>query len=104
LVIAVKATALTVAAQSARAFIGPDTMVVPMLNGVPWWFVEGMQLKSVDPDGSVAAALPLAQMVGCVVHASCSRVGERVLVKHADKLIIVDHRGGETCDRYARLS
>ena len=103
LIIAVKATALTAAAQSAPAFIGPDTMIVPMLNGVPWWFVEGMQLKSVDPDGSVATALPFAQMVGCVVHASCSRVGEKVLVKHADKLLIGDPRGGHTSERVARL-
>ena len=60
LIVAVKATALTAAAQSARRFAGPDTMVVPMLNGVPWWFVEGTQLRSVDPDGSVAASMRCA--------------------------------------------
>src|SRR5437899_1465542 len=57
LVVAVKATALAAAANAARAFVGPATVIVPMLNGVPWWFVDGMQLKSIDPDGSVAAAL-----------------------------------------------
>ena len=46
---------------------------MPMLNGVPWWFVEGMHLRSVDPDGTIAAALPFEQIVGCVVHARCSR-------------------------------
>src|SRR4051812_41900366 len=60
LIIAVKATALTVAANSARALVGPNTVIVPMLNGVPWWFVPDMQLKSVDPDGGIAAALPFA--------------------------------------------
>src|SRR3954449_9005943 len=52
LIVAVKATALGSAAQSARPLIGPRTIIVPMLNGVPWWFVEGTQLESVDPDGS----------------------------------------------------
>ena len=103
LMIAVKATALTAAAQSARDFVGPDTIIVPMLNGVPWWFVEGMQLRSVDPDGSIAAALPFAQIVGCVVHASSSRSGGTVIVKHADKLIIGEPQGGETSERVARL-
>jgi 2-dehydropantoate 2-reductase len=104
LVLAVKATALAPAAQSARSFIGRDTLVVPMLNGVPWWFVEGMQLKSVDPDGSVAAALPFEQIIGCVVHASCSRANDgTVIVKHAEKLIIGEPRGGETGERSARL-
>ena len=47
------------------------------MNGVPWWFFhgfgnacEGMSLTSVDPDGSVAAAIPAAQVVGGVVHGS----------------------------------
>ena len=61
LVVAVKATALAAAAQSAKRYVGPATIILPMLNGVPWWFVEGMQLRSVDPDGSVAHALPLDQ-------------------------------------------
>src|SRR3954447_10122592 len=88
LLIAVKATALAAAAESAQAFTGPDTSIVPMQNGVPWWFVECMQLRSVDPDGSIAAAQPFPQIVGCVVHASCSRSGAAVIVKHAEKLII----------------
>src|SRR5437764_788362 len=103
LILAVKATALGPAAQSARRFVAADTIIVPMLNGVPWWFVEGMQLTSVDPDGSVAAAFPLAQIVGCVVHASCSRSDGSVVVNHADKLIIGEPAGGETSERVARL-
>src|SRR5207248_5072321 len=103
LIVAVKATSLASAAQSAKPLIGPDTMIMPMLNGVPWWFVEGMQLKSVDPDGRIAVAFPLAQIIGCVVHASCSRPEPGiVVVKHAEKLIIGE-RDGETSERVARL-
>jgi 2-dehydropantoate 2-reductase len=103
LIIAVKATALTQVAQTARQFIGPNTTIVPMLNGVPWWFVEGMDLKSVDPDGSVAAALPVQQIIGCVVHASCNRSGGLVIVTHANKLIIGEPASGETTERLAQL-
>jgi 2-dehydropantoate 2-reductase len=103
LVVAVKATSLAAAARSARKLIAPDTIIVPMLNGVPWWFVEGMQLGSVDPGGSIAAAFPFEQLIGCVVHASCSRSDDgTVLVKHADKLIIGEPRGSETSTRLAR--
>ena len=103
LVLAVKATALGAAARSAKALMGPNTTIVPMLNGVPWWFIEGVQLKSVDPDGSIAAALPFRQVIGCVVHASCSRSESGVvLVKHADKLIIGEPDGRST-ERLARL-
>jgi 2-dehydropantoate 2-reductase len=102
LIIAVKATSLIAAAHSAKPLIGTNTIIVPMLNGVPWWFVEAMQLKSVDPEGSIAAALPLDQIIGCVVHASCSRSDTAVVVKHADKLIIGEPNG-EASERLARL-
>jgi 2-dehydropantoate 2-reductase len=102
-IIAVKAPALPGLASELKPLIGPETIVVPMLNGVPWWFVAGEPLRSVDPDGSIAAALPFEQIIGCVVHASCSRSGpNRIHVRHADKLIIGEPNG-ETSERTARL-
>src|SRR5438045_3994227 len=103
LIVAVKATALSTAAETAKRFIAADTLIVPMLNGVPWWFVDGMQLRSVDPDGSIAAALPFEQIIGCVVHASCSRADGTVIVEHAEKLMIGEPAGGGTSARVARL-
>jgi 2-dehydropantoate 2-reductase len=95
LVIAVKAPALAAAAAAAAPMIGPETLILPMLNGVPWWFADGHPLRSVDPDNAIAAALPQSQVIGCVVHASCRRDGPaRIVVNHADKLIIGDPGGG----------
>ena len=76
-VIAVKAPALADVARRIAPLLGPDTLIVPAMNGVPWWFCHGLQgpaaglsLKSVDPDGGIAAHLPLGQVIGCVVHAA----------------------------------
>jgi 2-dehydropantoate 2-reductase len=103
-VIAVKAPALPGLASELRPLIGADTLIVPMLNGVPWWFVGGEPLKSVDPGGVIAAALPFDQVIGCVVHASCSRTApNRIAVRHADKLIIGEPAGGELTERAAGL-
>lgn len=96
LVIAVKAPALPALARTLAPMIGPATIILPMLNGVPWWFVEGEELVSVDPDGSITAALPANQLLGCVVHASCYRDGDEVVVKHADKLIVGEPDGGDS--------
>lgn len=96
-IIAVKATALAAAAEAASALIGPDTLILPMLNGVPWWFVDQLQLRSIDPEGRIAAALPTRQVIGCVVHASCSRSSSgAVLVNNADKLIVGELNGEES--------
>ena len=95
LVIAVKAPALAEAAEAARSLIGPDTLIVPMMNGVPWWFVDGAPLASVDPGGRIAAALPLGQVLGCVVHAACRREEPaRIAVAMLDHLSVGEPNGG----------
>jgi 2-dehydropantoate 2-reductase len=45
------------------------------MNGVPWWFfqgfggeLQGFSLRSVDPQGSIAASIPASDVIGCVVH------------------------------------
>ena len=102
LIVAVKATALPGLASELEPLIDGTTLIVPMLNGVPWWFVPGEPLQSVDPDGSIARAFPLDQVIGCVVHASCSRAApNQVRVNHADKLILGEPAGGEPSDRLA---
>jgi len=105
LVIAVKAPSLAAAAGASASLTGPATIILPMLNGVPWWFADP-GLHSVDPDGTIARALPGDQVVGCVVHASCRRDGRaRVIVNQADKLIFGNPDGGagERVDRLCAL-
>ena len=74
LIIAVKAQSLAALAPQLKPLIGPDTIIVTAMNGVPWWFGHGIAamgeapLASVDPDGVIAKALPYAQVVGCVVY------------------------------------
>lgn len=78
-VIAVKAQSLVSLAPALTPLLGPGTVVVPAMNGVPWWFteglggrIEGVRLNAVDPGGVIARALPPASVVGCVVHLSAS--------------------------------
>jgi 2-dehydropantoate 2-reductase len=76
-IIAVKAPAMAAVAKAIAPLIGPDTIVLTAMNGVPWWFFEGFggahagtRLTAVDPDGALAAAIPGQHIVGSVVHAS----------------------------------
>lgn len=80
-VIAVKGPALPALAPSLTPLLGPATVVLPAMNGVPWWFVDGPPLESVDPGGAIAAALPRERVLGCVVHASTA-TPEPGLVQH----------------------
>ena len=74
----VKAQDLPAATESAKSMIDADSLILPAMNGVPWWFLEAAPselsqhaISTVDPAGRCAALLPVSQVVGCVVHASC---------------------------------
>ncbi len=101
LVIAVKAPALAGVATSIAPLLGPHTVVLPAMNGVPWWFCEGLPgfsgqpLRSIDPHGTIGAAIPTRQVLGCVVHAGTT-VAEPGLVQHGmgERLIVGEPAGG----------
>lgn len=102
LVLAVKGPALPALAPALRAMIGPETIVVPAMNGVPWWFLLSgwgalppTALASIDPEGAIAAAIPLPSVIGCVVHAA-ALVREPGWVEHkaGNRLIFGEPRGG----------
>jgi len=103
IVIAVKGPALTEVARGTHPLLGQQTMVMPAMNGVPWWFgrgvpaLDGVTLESVDPGGEIARAIPLAQVIGCVVHAS-TFTSEPGLVEHkmGQGLIVGEPAGGES--------
>lgn len=93
-ILAVKGFALAEAAAAARPLIGPETRILPMMNGVPWWFTD-RPLAAVDPDGRIAAALPAEQAIGCVVHLAARREGPaRVVVQSLDHLVLGEPGGG----------
>jgi 2-dehydropantoate 2-reductase len=72
--VAVKATAMTTVAPAIATLLGSNTIVLPAMNGVPWWFTLGLAsvgsepLQSVDPGGAIARVMPLRHVIGCVVH------------------------------------
>lgn len=104
LIFAVKAPALAAAAEGAAALIGPDTIIVPMMNGVPWWFLDGEPLQSVDPGGRIAAALPVGQVIGCVVHGAARReTPDRISVAMLDHFAVGEPSGGSS-ERSARIA
>ena len=109
-VIAVKGPALASVAQGIAPLLGPETLVLPAMNGVPWWFCQGVAgwgdepLASVDPGGRIASAIPLHHVVGCVVHAATS-TPEPGLVQHkmGRGLVIGEPSGGRS-ERVQRVA
>ena len=105
-VLAVKAPALASVAARIAPLLGPDTVVLTAMNGVPWWFLQGgfggalagTRLASIDPDGAIAAAIPVRHIVGGVVHASCSLAAPGVARRHFGNGLIVGEPAGDEPD------
>ena len=64
-----------------RALFGPETLVVTMINGVPWWYFQqlpgayaGRHLESVDPGGFIAQHIEPERIIGSVVYPAAELV------------------------------
>lgn len=103
IIIAVKAPALLSLAPTLAPMMASHTLVVPAMNGVPWWFCaqvpefRGTPLRCIDPQGTLMQTLPLEHVVGCVVHGSAA-TAEPGLVDHrmGQGLILGEPFGGSS--------
>jgi 2-dehydropantoate 2-reductase len=103
-VVALKAQALPALAPSLAPLVGPHTMILGAMNGVPWWFFDrfggpcaGLSLESVDPGGAIARVLRPVQTLGCVVHLSATSPRPGIVQpRMGNRLIVGDPAGGRT--------
>lgn len=105
-VVAVKAPAMQSVAAQLGPLVGPHTLIMTAMNGVPWWFCAGLTgafantpLESVDPGGRIAAAIPVQQTLGCVVHASCRIEAPGVIRHNMGAGLIVGEAASESGER-----
>ncbi len=105
-VIAVKSTAMRAVAETIAPFLGRETLVTSAMNGVPWWFCNGLpapytnqRIAAADVDGYIAAAIPLECTLGCVVLASASVESAGTVRLNAGNTLIVGDATGRNPDR-----
>ncbi len=112
-VLAVKAPALPAVAPQVAPLLGPGTMILSAMNGVPWWMFHGLDpmlaartWPSIDPGGALARQMPPERVIGAVLHLA-SACPEPGLVRHAtgQRLIVGDPGNGISarCESVAAL-
>jgi len=93
-----------------RTLVGPVTMVIPAINGLPWWYFfreggrfDGQPVACLDPAGTLFEALAPGHILGCVVHAA-AEVPEPGVVRHtAGRLFLVGEPDRTRSARAERL-
>ncbi|MDT3678094.1 MAG: 2-dehydropantoate 2-reductase [Burkholderiaceae bacterium] len=110
-VVALKSNALPAVAPTLAPLIGERTVIVPAMNGVPWWFFHGLdpafaqrRWTAIDADGAVGQALPAQRVVGCVVHLACSTPEPGVVRRNSGNRLIFGEPDGATSDRLGQIA
>jgi 2-dehydropantoate 2-reductase len=110
-VLATKAHQVADVAPQLTTLLGPETTVVTMQNGIPFWYfhktgcrLEGTPVRSVDEDGQLASRIPPERVIGCVVYPACELV-EPGVVRHIEgDRFPLGELDGRTTERVTRIS
>lgn len=109
--LAVKAHGLAAAAEGMRPLIGPETVVVSAQNGIPFWYshahggpFDGRTLKTVDPEGKIAASIGLERVIGCVVTSSNEVVRPGVVRNLGNRTFALGEPDGSRSERLGAVA
>jgi 2-dehydropantoate 2-reductase len=110
-ILAMKAHQVEAVAREVPKLFGPDTVVVPMQNGIPYWYfhrypgaLAGTRVQSVDPSGLISEHIPGERVIGCVVYPAAELTSPGV-IKHVEgDRFPVGEPDGTTSARIVRVS
>ncbi|HUQ76031.1 MAG TPA: 2-dehydropantoate 2-reductase [Burkholderiales bacterium] len=78
--VTLKANSLGTFADQCAPLLRKDTAVVFVQNGIPWWYDRS--LTRLDPDGRLARAVPMEQVVGGVAYSANELIEPGVIENH----------------------
>lgn len=88
--LAVKAHQIEALAHDVSHLLHPDSVLVTLQNGLPWWYFQDMgdkfshqRLECLDPSGVIGRHIPAHHIVGCVAYPA-ARMDEPAVVTHVE--------------------
>lgn len=105
-IVGLKAHAVPPLVDRFAPLLGPDTAIVPAVNGIPWWYfygastgtaLDGTWLESVDPGGAQWKGFGPERAIGCVVYPACE-IAEPGVIRHisGDRFTLGEPDGSES--------
>jgi 2-dehydropantoate 2-reductase len=98
-------------ANDIQKLCGPNSAVVTMQNGVPWWYFynlagefQGTQLNSVDPESKVWNAIGPERVIGSVVYPAAELVAPGVVKLIEGNRFTLGEPSGEKSERVTQLA
>jgi 2-dehydropantoate 2-reductase len=111
IVLAMKAHQLEAIADDIHKLIGPETVIVTMQNGIPFWYfhkhggkLAGSRVHSVDPTGKITDKIPADKVIGCVVYPASELIAPGVIRHIEGDRFPVGELDGSSSDRVNAVS
>ncbi|MDA1090918.1 MAG: 2-dehydropantoate 2-reductase [Proteobacteria bacterium] len=90
IILSLKAHYLDQVAKEMASITGPETIIVPVQNGIPWWYFhkhggefDGRTLATLDPDGVLGKYIDADKIIGCVVYPAAA-VEAPGIIRHVE--------------------
>jgi len=110
-VLAMKAHQVEAVLSELPQLIGPNTVIVPMQNGIPFWYfhkhggaLAGSVVRSVDPNGALLAQIPADKVLGCVVYPASELTAPGVIHHIEGDRFPIGELDGSMSERATRVS
>jgi 2-dehydropantoate 2-reductase len=110
-ILALKAHQLESIADQLHHLLGPETAIVTMQNGIPYWYfhknggaLEGSILKTVDPTGEISEKIPASRVIGCVVYPASELIAPGVVRHFEGERFPLGELDGSHSERVTRIS
>jgi 2-dehydropantoate 2-reductase len=88
-----------------------DTIVMPLQNGVPWWFFQkfpgpfaGRRLEALDPDGTLGRHIPPDRIIGSIAYPAAEREAPGVVRLVEGDRFPVGELDGERSERATKIA
>lgn len=112
-ILCTKAYQLPAAVAQLPPLLDEATLVVPAVNGIPWWYFaqqggafNGRPLANLDPEGTLARAVETRRIIGCVNYlaGTLTHPGRVHYVHELEKRIVLGELDGAQTPRLERLA
>ena len=111
ILLCVKAHDQAAAALRLEALYRPETAVVTVQNGIPYWYFHGLagpladrEIRSVDPDGTIRAAIEPRRALGLVVYMGAAVTKPGTVAVRPEAGLVLGEPSGQATERLAAIA